>query len=114
MPVRICVIALKMERVCGTRTSAGDASLITEPAAPSEAGRGLEVLVIALKVGQAPVCLPWLTRGSVAAGTRATLCGGQFMPCEKGMWNTCREPTSGLQTQLALALWVSGAACGSR
>lgn len=113
MPVRICVIALKMERACGIRTSAGDALLVTESAAPSEAGRGLEVLVLALKVGQAPVCLPC----SAAAGTRATLCGGPFMPsppCEKGVWNTCREPTSVLQTQLALALWMSGAACGSR
>lgn len=79
-PVRICVIALKTERVCGIRTSRDDASLITELAAPSDAGRGLEELVIALKVGQAPVRLPWLARGSIAAGARSTsVCGTVYV-----------------------------------
>lgn len=118
MPVRICVIALKMERVCGIRTSGDDASLITELAAPSDARRELEALVIALKVGQAPVCLPWVTRGSIAEGARATSLWGTHLvpsaPCKKGVWNTCRGPASVLQTQLALALWTPGATCGSR
>lgn len=79
MPVRICVIALKTERVCGIRTSRDDASLITELAAPSDAGMGLEELVIALKVGQAPVRLPWLARGSIVRGPGAPLCGGHSL-----------------------------------